>query len=415
MTNTARRPELTGRFRPRLSLEPLSSHSFRLLFAGQAVSEFGNAFQLVALPLLVYQVGGDARQLGLVVAAYGVCRLAATPLGGMLADRWGAWRVMLISDIGRMLLTAVLAGVAARGIGDFVNIGLLAAGVGLCAGLFQPAAWAITPRLLPPDQLQAGNSLSNTVNFAAGLAGPGLAGLVVVFVDPAAALAVDALTFALSAACLVAIGRQLPDAPLKGPVDAPGPRSFVGLLRESPLLRNVLVVTAIANLTMGGMSRVGLPALASQDFAAGAIGLGALLSAFTGGCLVGGLVTAGLTDLRHRGATAMSAGLVMAVAVALIPFTGLAGAMAMLLVAGAASTMTNVLIITVVQKGTAPALLGRVMAAIMFCALGLFPLSVAAAGVVVTEFGSRSVFVATGLLLLCAFAFGLSRQEIRSR
>jgi MFS family permease len=406
----------TGRRWPRLTVAPLRSRGFRYLFAAEAISEFGNAFNLVALPWLMYEMGGDARQLGLVVAAYGVCRLVTTPLGGVCTDRFGAWRVMMVSDIGRAALTATLAAVAAAGAGGFVTVGALAAGIGLFAGLFQPAAWAITPALLPPEQLSAGMSLNSTMSFAAGLAGPGIAGLLVLAVDPAAGLAVDAATFAVSAACLAAIGAGLRGAPPSaGKAGGRVPRGFFQLLKESRLLRNVLVVTAVANLTVGGMIRVGLPALAEKDLDVGAVGLGGLLASFTAGCLVGGLVAAGMTGVERRGATAMASGIVMALGVLAVPFAGLGGALVALFVAGAASTVTNVLVVTVVQLGTPKELLGRVMAAIVFCALSLFPVSVAAAGFVVERHGATTVIVTTGVLLVTAFLFGLTRREITSR
>jgi DHA3 family tetracycline resistance protein-like MFS transporter len=175
------------------------------------------------------------------------------------------------------------------------------------------------------------------------------------------------------------------------------------------------VVTATANLTVGGMVRVGLPSLASADLATGAAGFGGLLAAFTAGSLAGGLVAAGLTGLRRRGATAMLSGLAMAGAATLIPFAGYAGAVAALVVVGTTSTVTNVLVITILQQDTPRQLLGRVMGAIMFAALGLFPLSVAVAGVVVSHYGSRVVFLTTGALLFAAFTFGFSRPEIRQR
>ncbi|APU15954.1 MULTISPECIES: MFS transporter [Actinoalloteichus] len=401
-------------FRLRMSVAPLRVRGYRLLFVAQAASEFGNAFHFVALPWLVYQRGGDAAELGLIVAAYGLCRLITTPLGGVCTDRFGAWRVMMVSDLGRTTLTAALAVIAALDVGGFGLISALAAATGLFAGLFQPAAWAITPRLLPPEQLQSGMALLSTATFAAGLAGPGIAGLVVLVLDPASALAVDAATFAVSAAFLAAVGSALRGAaPATARSSTDG--GFLGLLRESRLLRDVLVVTAAANLTMGGMSRVGLPSLAEGELGAGAVGLGGLLASFTGGCLAGGLLAAGVTGLRRRGRVAMISGLVLAVSVFAVPFVGLFGALAVLFVAGAASTVTNVMIVTVIQHGTPAPLLGRVMAAVLFCGLGLFPVSVAVSGFVVERFGTTSIFVITGVLLLGAFSFGLSRREITGR
>ncbi|WP_078880350.1 MFS transporter [Kitasatospora purpeofusca] len=413
-TDSGPKPGGLLRFRPRIGLAPLRSRGYRLLVIGQGTSEFGNAFQVVALPLLVQSLGGGARQLSLVVAAYGAGRLAATPLGGMFADRFGAWRVMMTADLGRLLATAGLCATAAAGSANYWLIGTLALLVGLGAGVFLPAAWAITPTLLPAEDLHAGNALNSTVTFGAGLLGPAAAGPLVAWLNPAVALGLDAATFAVSAATLLLIGRGSTVAPPR-PISerASVPRNFRALLRESPLLRAVLTVTVIANLTVGGATRVALPTLATDGFAAGAVGLGLLLAAFTGGALVGGLFAAGLTAVRSRGRTAMRSGLVMGAAIGLVPFTGLVGAVLLLLVAGGASTVTNVLVVTGVQKSTPPALLARVMAAITFCGLGVFPVSVIAAGAAVEAFGSSGVLATTGVCLLGAFGYALTRPEIR--
>jgi DHA3 family tetracycline resistance protein-like MFS transporter len=397
-------------------LTPLRSRGYRLLLVAEATSVFGDAFHAVAVPFGVYRLGGGARELGLIVGGYGLCRLATTPLAGVLVDRIGAWRVMLISDLGRLALTAAIVVAVLAGTGDFLLIGVLVAGIGLGAGLFEPAAFAITPTLLPADQLQAGNALHSTATFAAALAGPGAAGLLVVAVSPGAAFAVDAATFAVSACCLAAIGAgQRRAAPAATPMAPTQKLTLVRLVRASPLLRGVLVVTAAANLTVGGMVRVGLPSLASTEFAAGAAGFGGLLAAFTGGSLAGGLFAAGLGGLTRRGMVAMISGLVLAAAVTVAPFAGYLGAVLALAVAGIASTVTNVLVITIVQQDTPPALLGRVMSAVVFAALGLFPVSVVVAGLVVSAYGSQVLFLTTGASLCAAFAYGLSRPAIRTR
>ncbi len=406
-----------ARFRPRLTVAPLRVRPFRFLVLGQAVSEFGNAFQVVALPLLIFARGGTAAQIGLVVSAFGFGRLITTPMAGILVDRYGAVRIMAVSDLGRMLLAAGLATVAATGWGGTVAIGLLAGPVGLLAGLFMPAEWAVMPSVLPAEDLAAGNALNTTITYAAGLIGPSVAGLVVGFADPATAFGIDAATFAVSALTLVTIARLRTAAPSAKKAEGAGahePKGLLGLLRASPLLRAILVVTIVANLTMGGLNRVALPALATGEFGAGARGLGIMLAAFAAGSMIGGLFAAGFASVRSRGRAAMLSGLVLAACVTLTPLAGLAGAAVLLLLAGVAATVTNVLVVTTVQKGTPPHLLGRTMSAIMFSGVSLFPVSVAVVGFLVDAYGSSSFFYITGASLLTAFCFGLTRKAIRA-
>jgi MFS family permease len=424
-------PSLRARFRPRLTVAPLRVRPFRFLVLGQAISEFGNAFQVVALPLLIFARGGAAAQVGVVVSAFGFGRLITTPVAGILVDRYGAVRIMAFSDLGRMLLAVGLTAVAATGWGGTAAIAMIAGPVGLLAGLFMPAEWAVMPGLLPAEDLAAGNALNTTITYAAGLVGPSIAGLVVGFADPSVAFGVDAATFAVSALTLLAIARlRLTTASAKktkqakakasgradGAVDhsADEPRGLLGLLRGSPLLRAILVVTIVANLTMGGLNRVALPALATKGFGGGARGLGVMLAAFAAGSMIGGLFAAGFASVRSRGRAAMLSGLVLAVCVTLTPLAGLAGAAVLLVLAGAAATVTNVLVVTTVQKGTPPHLLGRTMSAIMFSGVSLFPVSVAVVGFLVDAYGSESFFYITGASLVTAFCFGLTRKAIRS-
>jgi MFS family permease len=73
----------------------------------------------------------------------------------------------------------------------------------------------------------------------------------------------------------------------------------------------------------------------------------------------------------------------------------------------------TVIFLTVVQKWTPPALLGRLMGAIMLCAFGSYPLSVVIAGVLVRRIGPELFFPIAGGLVAVAILYGLTRQEFR--
>jgi hypothetical protein len=86
-----------------------------------------------------------------------------------------------------------------------------------------------------------------------------------------------------------------------------------------------------------------------------------------------------------------------------------------LFVAGATSTGTNILVITLIQQEVPRALLGRMMGVLTFVGLGLFPVSVAVAGLVTARWGAAAIFVVTGALLAAGFLTGLSQRAIRQR
>jgi hypothetical protein len=157
---------------------------------------------------------------------------------------------------------------------------------------------------------------------------------------------------------------------------------------------------------------VALPSLAHARF--GAAGYGALLAAFAAGSVIGTLAAARTGGLRRPVIFASAVFLVDATALAVTPYLGgAAGAAAAMFTAGAANGLGNVTFLTVVQKRTPPALLGRLMGAIMLCAFGSYPLSVAIAGVLVRHIGPELLFPIAGGLVAVAILYGLTQREFR--
>ena len=189
-------------------------------------------------------------------------------------------------------------------------------------------------------------------------------------------------------------------------------RGALAFLKSSRVLQVILVVVIAANFAGGGMSDVALPSLAHARF--GAAGYGALLVCFAVGGLIGTLAAARTGGLRTPVVFASAVFLAESVAIALTPYLGgEAGAAAMLFVSGAANGLGNVTVLTVLQKWTPPALLGRVMSAIMLCAFGSYPLSVAISGVLVRHIGPSLFFPVAGGLVAAAILGGLTQREFR--
>jgi hypothetical protein len=166
-----------------------------------------------------------------------------------------------------------------------------------------------------------------------------------------------------------------------------------------------------ANLAGGGESEVALPSLAHARY--GAAGYGALLACFAAGGVIGTLSAARSGGLRRPAVLAGAVFLIESAAIALTPFLGEAGAAAMLFVSGATNGLGNVVVLAALQKWAPPALLGRVMSAIMLCALGSFPLSVAVSGVLVGHIGAPLFFPVAGAVVAVAILAGLTRREFR--
>ena len=408
---------------------PLGVRSFRLLAGGQFASTIGDYCYTVALPWLVLSNRGGAILLGTVLACYGLPRMVLIPVGGVLADKIGSRTVMLIADVVRCVLVAVLAVLAARHTASLTTLGPTAAVIGAGEGLFIPASVAIMPSLLDGERLTAGNAISTAAMQAGSLLGPALGGALVAATRASTwAFAVDAASFAVSALTLARIPGKAAAGTVSGAAaqaaqDAGagagtgggaggGGQGALAFLKSSRVLQVILVVVIAANFAGGGMSDVALPSLAHARF--GAAGYGALLACFAAGGVIGTLAAARTGRLRTPVVFGSLVFLAEAGAIALTPYLGgEAGAAAMLFVTGAANGLGNVTVLTVLQKWTPPALLGRVMSAVMLCAFGSFPLSVAISGVLVRHIGPSLFFPFAGALLAVAILGGLTQREFR--
>ena len=325
-------------------LRPLRNRNYALLFTGQLCSLVGDQLYVVALPFLVLGHAG-VRELGLVLMCFGIARIATVPIGGVLADRMDKTKLMLFTDAGRALCVVAVAGLAFGPELSMLTVMALTAVLGGLEGLFLPPSYAILPDILSDEnELPAGNALNTALESAAAFVGPALAGLVVAVFTPGVALAIDAVTFVVSAATLLAIRVTPRGAGAAGEGDAVGEsdhdttadgasrKGFVRFLAVSRIVQLTLLIVLFSNLAFDAMAEVALPVFSRDYLGTGAQGFGVMLSAFGAGAVVGGLLTDALFRVPRRGLIALGLGVVQGTALALVPLVGggLAGASVLL-------------------------------------------------------------------------------------
>ena len=175
------------------------SPSFGYLFLASAGSSFGTYLAAIALTLQVW----DDTNSGVWVAALLIADfLPIVVIGfllGPLVDRLSRRRLMIASDLVRFGVFAALPFV--DGVGSLIA---LAAVSGIATGFFLPAANAAIPNLVPEEELVNANSLVVTVETLSWMIGPVVAGLMVTAWSTDVPYVVNAVTFLLSAALVVA-------------------------------------------------------------------------------------------------------------------------------------------------------------------------------------------------------------------
>ncbi|MCF0092668.1 MFS transporter [Micromonospora sp. MH99] len=291
--------------------------SFGTYWIAQSLSAAGDAFAYLAVPLLVLQATGSVAQMGLLTAVAGAASVVAGIFGGVLVDRYDRRTLMIVADLARVVLYALvpLAWLAGP------QVWLLFVVLPICeaAGmLFQVAAVTAVRNLVDSDRLTEANGRLQATFAAAAVLGPLLAGVVSARFGPAVAIAVNAASFALSAAGLRLVRlRSAPAADVAVPRERPLAEFLAGarFLWRQPVLRALTVLLSVFIFLTYGFTDV-LIYHVTHDLGGTERTVGAVLGLAALGTVAGALLVAPLRRRRGFGATWIGAHAVCGFAVA---------------------------------------------------------------------------------------------------
>jgi DHA3 family tetracycline resistance protein-like MFS transporter len=382
-------------------LAPLRHRDFRLLWSGMCVSLLGDGVFLVAMAWQVYALSNAPAALALVGVTMTIPTIVFLILGGVVSDRFDRRRIMLCADVARGLAVGAMAVLSLTGALALWHVAALVAVYGAGQAFFSPAFDAIVPEVLPADELAQANALDQFVRpIALRLAGPALGGVLIGALGSGAAFALDAATFAISAAALLAMAPRLPRALAAAPASV---REDIGAglryIRGHVWLWATFASAAVAYLLFMGPAEVLLPYVVKNGLHGSAADLGIVFAAGGIGS-VGCAVVMGQRGLPRRDITFMYVAWTLAT-VAIAGY-GLATAVWQLMLASLAfnalETAGTIVWATAKQRHVPAELLGRVSSLDWLISIGLLPLSFALTGPVSGAIGVQTTLVAAGVL-----------------
>jgi DHA3 family tetracycline resistance protein-like MFS transporter len=380
-------------------LAPLRHRDFRLLWSGMCVSLIGDGLFLVALAWQVYAISNAPTALSLVGIAMTVPTIVLLLVGGVVADRVNRRVVMLGADVVRGLAVGALAVLSLTGAIELWHVVALVAVYGAGAAFFGPAFDAIVPDVLPASELAQANSLDQFVRpIALRLAGPAAGGVLIELVGVGAAFALDAVSFAASAAALLCM-RTRGSAAGAGASVVADLREGLGYVRRRVWLWATFACAAVTYLLFMGPAEVLLPFLVKNELGGSAADLGLVFAAGGVGSVACALVM-GQRGLPRRDITWMY--VTWALATVAVAGYGIGTAVWHLMLASvlfnALETAGTIIWATAKQRHVPAHLLGRVSSLDWLISIGLLPLSFALTGPVSAAIGAQATMVVTGLL-----------------
>jgi MFS family permease len=383
---------------------PLAHRDYRLLVGGMSVSLLGDGLFLVALAWQVYALSNAPTALAIVGIAMTVPTIACLLIGGAISDRYDRRKVMLYADCIRAAVLAVLAFLAATGALRLWQLLVVAAVYGAATAFFDPASDALVPELLPPDILAQANSLDQLIRpVALRLAGPAVGGILVGAIGTDWAFGLDAASFMISAAALLAMSpvgrRSVSTAPAAGKSVAREIVAGMRYVRSHAWLWATLASAAVAYLLFMGPTEVLLPFIVKNRLHDGATALGLIFAAGGLGSLLCAMLI-GQRGLPRRSIRFMYC--VWTFATLAIAGYGLAANLwGLMLASGAFNTLETAGTIawtTAKQRHVPAHLLGRVSSLDWLISIGLLPISFAITGPVSSALGVRTTLIGAGIL-----------------
>jgi len=387
----------------------LTERDFRRFIIGYTLSLTGSAMVPVAIAFSLYARGAGAPAVSKMLAAESIPMVLLLLLGGAAADRFSRRTVMLAANLLCLLSQAGLAALLFSHHAPLPVMTALMACIGAGTAFYAPGRQGLIPQIVTPENLQSANAVLSIAQSSAGIAGPVAGGLLVAAGGGAGAIALDSLSYGISALILLSLTPR--------PMVAAASASLLTQLRQGwsafisrTWLWTVVLQFAFVHLLVLAPIFV-LGSLPFAHAAHGALGWGGLLSLFGVGAIIGSLVALRIKP-RYPARFALLGILVFALMPASLaaglPY-GLTGAC--FLVSGAAIAIFGVLWDTIMQAQIPPELLARVSAYDMFGSVCLLPVGYLLAAPMADAFGrDGTLWMAAGFTIVSTLAVLMLRD-----
>ena len=259
------------------------------LLVAEVVSDTGSMMSAVALPWFVLATSGSASRAAFVLGAEVLAYAFLGIPSGSVTARLGARRTMLLCDLGRAPVVALIPALYLAQVLSFPLLLLLAFATGVLSTPYASAQQVVLPELLGEDQplLAQANAVFQSASRLTYLLGPACAGLLIGFLGAKIVLLIDAATYLASFALVVAFIPRIRRPPAE--TDLTGAWAGLQILWRDPLLRTLTAASIGSQMAFQALA-LALPVLAFERYDHDARLAGLFLATWGGGALAGSAI-----------------------------------------------------------------------------------------------------------------------------
>jgi predicted MFS family arabinose efflux permease len=394
-------PSLSGLATFRESISLLATRRFGTFWFASLLSSIGTWAQQVAQPWLLLTLGASSFLIGLDSFAMNAPVWLLTLAGGALADRSDRRRVIAGFQSIQMLCPAAIVGLMVAGVLEPWMIIALSAVVGATDALSMPSFQSIVPTIVPRAQIGRGLALNSAQFNLSRILGPSIAGVLMSGAGATACFVVSTASYVpFIGVALWILPRWAPVPPSPEALSPPHPFAGIGSILRRDYQRGALLTVLTTSVFCVPLVTFS-PVLVKEIFHGDAGRFSTALASFGAGGLLGALGLLGVAPGVER--RSLCAGFALLYGAALV-LTALDpwfwGIPPLLVLAGAAMTVSNTAANSLLQAAASPHLLGQTVSLYMLAMRGGISLGSLLTGAAISLLGVRHALLLDGLLAL---------------
>ncbi len=393
----------------------LHHRDYRYLWAGSTVAGMAIWAMIVARGWLVFHLSDSSSlMVGVVTFAAMIPLIFASPVGGLLADRFDR-RKLIAFGYGINLVQAALLTILI--IFDAVliwHVIALAFLSGLVRAMIMPSMQALVPNLVPREDLLNAVALSGVAMHGSRVGGPGLAAPLLATVGVGGAFLLGVIFYAVGIFYVLRVRTvSRGEVRLGEGIVRNLTEGLVYAYRHATIGLIILMVAVHCSMTMSFESM--LPVFSQKELGAGGSVFSVLIMATGGGALVGVLGLASLRSSRGTGWLLLATGVISG----LTPLALAASStlpMALLAAGGMGASQATFMAITntLVQSAVEDRVRGRVSSIYAMHAGGTMAFANLTYGYLADQWGAPIILTITGSLFIAfLFLLSVSRSTLR--
>ncbi len=392
-------------------LELLKKRDFVKLFAAYLITYTGTAMAPIAMAFGVLDLTGSAKDAAFVIAAPVVAQIILILVGGAVADRTSRQRMLILADLLAMCSQLTIAYCFLSGSASVpILVGLMLIS-GSATALSTPAAMGFITQMVEQDELQAANALLGVARNSALMMGAALAGILVASFGAGITLAIDGISFGISAVLILSLKPKAQVHPAAASLLEDMRLGWHEFISHTWLWSIVLQFSMIVAAMEAVFGLVG-PAVTRAQMN-GPIDWGIISAGFGLGTLIGGLLALRIEVKRPMLVATFCTFLFCVVPLSLSVPLSVWVIASLAFVEGIAGQFFAVLWYTTLQKMVAPHMLSRVSAYDHLGSMVLAPLGIIAAGFLYESMGFRTTLLIASAAIVLPSLCVLAVRDVR--